>query len=234
MGALYGVTIGDKHSYEDLGLYLESKTISSPMPQTKRVSVPARNGSIDMSEVVTGHPTYQDRTIDMVFYSPKQIDDWPAEISFIRNQLAGQHLKICFDDDPAFYWLGRIESVAQDIDNPVEHIHITAIVDPYKYAINSSDEDWLWDPFDFEQGIVNELYDMEVDGSLEVQIIGQRKYVNPIIISSAAMTVEYEGQTYPVRAGSQIMYDIVLTKEVDTLIFHGTGTVSINYVGGSL
>ena len=61
-----------------------------------------------------------------------------------------------------------------------------------------------------------------------------KKYANPIIIASNAMTVDFEGSIYNVKQGSQVMYDIILKEGSNILIFEGNGTVSINYVGGSL
>lgn len=229
-----GVMFEDKHSYHDFGLIMTNKEISSPVPQTKLVSIPGRNGSVDMSAVVSDTIKYEDRTITMTFYSPKKVDGWPQFTSSLRNYLAGNQMKLIFDDDIAFYWLGRITDVSFSVSGPNATIKITATVAPYKYTIQSSAEDWLWDPFDFEQSVINDFVNLEVNGSLTVSIIGEKKYVNPVITSDAAMTVMYEGASYNINPGSQVMYDIVLTKQEDILEFSGTGTVSINYIGGSL
>lgn len=229
-----GVMFGNKHSYNDFGLIMTDKKISSPVPQTKLVSIPGRNGSVDMSTVVSDTVKYEDRTITMTFYSPEKVDDWPQFTSSLRNNLAGNQMKLIFDDDIAFYWLGRITDVSLSVSGPNATISVTAAVAPYKYTIQSSAEDWLWDPFDFEQSVINDFACLEVNGSLAVKIIGEKKYVNPIITSDAAMKVVYEGKIYNIESGSQVMYDIVLTKQEDILEFIGTGTVSINYIGGSL
>lgn len=48
------------------------------------------------------------------------------------------------------------------------------------------------------------------------------------------MTVNYKGNKYVIKTGSQVMYEIILQKGTNELIFEGNGTVSINYTGGSL
>lgn len=229
-----GVTFDDIHSYKDLGLILSKVVISSPEPKTKIVSVPGRNGIIDMSEVVSGNTRYKNRTIEFTFSSNKKVKDWLNEISIIRNKIAGLRKRIVIDYDAAFYWYGRIIDVSQDISNSVESIIVTASVDPYKYSITTSAEDWLWDPFDFEQSVINETADLVVDESLEVSIIASKKWENPIVISDSDMTVEFNGNTYQVKSGSQVMYDIILQEGENILTFTGNGNVTINYVGGML
>lgn len=229
-----GVMFGDKHSYNDFDLIMTDKQISAPVPQTKLIEIPGRNGSVDISTVVSGNVRYDNRTITMNFYSPQKVDDWPMIISNLQNYLSGTKLQIVFDDDKAFYWLGRVMDVLLKASGPNAYINITATVDPYKYNITTSAEDWLWDTFDFEQSVINELYDIQVEGERTIDIVGIKKYENPIIISDAIMTVEHNGAAYQIAEGSQVMYDITLTKETETLTFKGNGTISINYTGGSL
>lgn len=229
-----GVTFDEIHSFRDFGLILTDVKISSPEPQTKMVSVPVRNGDIDMSDVVSGNTRFKNRTIVFTFISNKKVEDWLLEISNIRNKIAGQKKRIIIDYDPAFYWYGRITDVSQEISDSAESIVVTASVDPYKYAINTSEEDWLWDPFDFEQSVINETADLVVDGSLEVSIIAGKKWDNPIVISDSDMTVAFKGSTYQIKAGSQVMYDIILEEGENILTFTGNGKVTINYVGGML
>lgn len=44
--------------------------------------------------------------------------------------------------------------------------------DPYKYELTATDEDWLWDPFDFEEGVIKEYGNQNVDGTLVLTVIG--------------------------------------------------------------
>ena len=64
---MIGVTIGEKHSYNDWGLILSSQTISPPTPQINMVSVPMRDGSIDITETLSGDVKYDDRTLTFTF-----------------------------------------------------------------------------------------------------------------------------------------------------------------------
>lgn len=224
-----------KHSYTDFGYILKSCTIDAPEPQLHKVEVVGRNGAVDMTEAIGGTVKYNERNINMEFRYMGAIDTRTSRLSDFENFAHGQLMKFIFDDDEAFYYLGRIDSVAPTVNGSVQDITVHAIVDPYKYNITTSAEDWLWDPFDFEEGIINETANMEVDGTLTYTLVAQRRWENPIIVSDSAMTVSYDGGT-PINivVGSQVMYDIIITVGEHTFTFVGNGTVTINYVGGML
>lgn len=229
-----GVRFGEYHSLDDLGLIFNTKTISEPKAQTNMVSVPSRNGLIDMSEVLTGNIRYDDRTIQITFTITDNVNNWESKRMELANLLHGKKMRIIFDDDQAFYWLGRVTVGDLKPKKTIAEITIKATVDPYKYNITTSEEDWLWDPFDFEFGIINETANLVIDGSREVVIIGGQRWENPIITSDTGMTVTFNDVTYEINEGSQVLYDIIIEEGENTLIFNGNGTVSINYVGGSL
>lgn len=231
---MVGVRFNDKHSYDDWGLVFVTKTIEAPKPQKKVVKVPGRNGVIDLTEVVTGNVRYEQRKISVTFRTFADYDEWPALLSEIANYLQGQRIRIVFDNDCAFYYLGRAEVDRIACDRKSGKLVITAECDPYKYNITTSAEDWLWDPFDFEQSVINETANLAVAGELDVMIICSQKWENPIIVSDSAMTVEFGGESHEVAAGSQVMYDIILAEGENTLKFRGNGTVTVNYVGGML
>lgn len=229
-----GVRFGEKHSLDDWNLIFATKTISAATPQTKLVEVPGRNGSIDMTETLTGNVKYNDRMLSVTFYTTKDVSHYQAIMSEIQNYLQGQRMRIIFDDDLAFYWLGRPTLDEMECDGTIGKIVISAVVEPYKYTVQSSAEDWLWDPFDFEQGVINEFAEMEVNGSLEVDVLGVHKYTSPIVISDSNMTVTFDGKTYNVVPGSQVMYNIIMSENKHKMTFNGTGKVTVNVVGGSL
>ena len=110
-------------------------------------------------------------------------------------------MKIILSNDTNFYYKGKVK--VKDFDRfSVKHvIDIECDVEPYKYDLTSSDEDWPWDPFDFETGIINETKDLEVNGELEVSILGRRKRVIPKIICDNPLELIFNGETYNLIAG---------------------------------
>lgn len=231
---MFGVMFGEKHSYDDFGLILSSKIVSPPVAQINLVEVPLRDGSIDITETLTDDVKYKDRTITLNFSVIDARNTWSAKVSAISNYLHGKRLKIVFDDDAAFYYVGRVEVDEWTSEKNVGLLVIRCTVEPYKYDMLSSAVDWEWDIFDFENGIINETGKLTVNGTRTVSLIGRRKRVFPIITASTSMTLSFKGSSYDLKAGSQTVYDIFLSEGENELTFTGNGTVSIDYKGGSL
>jgi hypothetical protein len=231
---MLGVTIGEKHSYNDFGLILSKKEISPPVPQTKLVTVPMRDGSIDLTESLTDDVKYNDRTITLTFSVVCSITEWAGKISEIENYMHGQRMNIIFDDDPGFYYVGRIAVNKWSSKKNIGTIVVKATVEPFKYDLLSAAVDWEWDTFSFDNGIINEMGQLVVDGTTTVTLLCRKKRMFPIFTASAAMTVTYKGETYSLKAGSQKVYDIFLCEGENVLTFTGSGTITIDYIGGSL
>lgn len=231
---MIGVTIGEKHSYDDWGLILSSKTISPPVPKTNNVSVPLMDGTIDLTEILTEDIKYEDRNLKFTFSVVDKRKSWAEKISEIENYIHGKRMKIVCDDDPAFYYIGRVSVDNWNSDSRVGKLVVNCTVEPFKYDILSSAVDWEWDIFDFDQGIINETGELIVDGTRTITLICRRKRMFPIFTASAAMTVKFDGVTYNLPAGSNKIYDIFMCEGENELTFTGDGTVSIDYIGGSL
>lgn len=230
-----GVTFGTKHSYRDWGLLLKSRpVISPPSPKTVYVDIPGSDGVIDLTESLTGDVKFDNRTIKCEFVVLDARNKWSNIYSEIMDYLHGQRMKIRFDEDPTYYYEGRLQVNEWKSDKVTSTIVIEGEVEPYKMEMFSSLEDWEWDSFNFENGVIREYKDLEVNGSLKVVIPGKRMTVVPIITISTAMTVAFEGQTYDLSKGDNEVPEIQIVEGENILIFSGYGTVSINYRGGSL
>lgn len=231
---MHGVKIGGYHSYNDLGLILSKKVISPPSPQEELVEVPMRDGPIDMTETLTGDVKYKARKITLTFSLIGNKATWDSKFSEIANLIHGQRMQIIFDEDASFYWIGRVSINDWATDRNLGTMVVEATVEPFKYDVLSSAVDWEWDIFDFENGIINEMGELIVNGSTTISLICRKKRMFPIFTASAAMTVTYDGETFDLVAGSQKMYDIFLVEGQNELTFNGNGTITIDYIGGSL
>ena len=228
---MIGVTFGDKHSFDDFGIYLTSKTINPPEPQTNTIYVPLRDGSIDLTESLTNDVKYNDRKINMTFSVIHPMEQWSDKVSEIENYLHGKRMKVVFDDDQNFYYMGRLKVNEWSSQKSIGKLVIECIADPYKYDIQG---DWLWDPFDFENDCISESENIIVSGSTSVVIVGKRNKTYPTITASAAMSVSYNGTTYNLTEGINKLYEMILDEGENTLTFNGSGSVLIEYTGGSL
>lgn len=134
-----GVTIGGKHTFHTFGLLLESKpTISPPEPKTKLVQIPGTDGVIDLSESLTGSIAYQLRTITIQAFLPCRREDWDWKYSQILNHMHGKRMRIIFDEDPEWYYIGRVTVQEMKPEKVCAYITITAEVEPYKHRLQGS------------------------------------------------------------------------------------------------
>lgn len=228
-----GVRFGGVHSYDDLGLAISSVKITPPKPKTYRISVAAADGDIDITEALTGGDVkYERRTITIEFEmlgDDRQIHD---KYSQVMNAVHGREFpEIVFDDDGQYYYTGRVSATALDSEPLKGIITVQCVVDPYKYDWG---DDWLWDPFSFETGIINETGNLEVKGTLEVTYIGQRKKYVPTITVTSPMTVSFGGRSYNLAAGDNKILEIKFQEGINILTFKGNGMVTIENRGGSL
>lgn len=233
---MYGALIGNKHTYNDFGLLLKKKPKISPAKvKLLEVDVPGADGILDLSTSLNGYEVYYNRTITFEFNIKFMRKDLYYRVySQISNYLQGRKFRIILDDDIGFYWYGRTSIDDFESSYRIGTLKMTADVEPYKMEVSSTSEDWLWDPFDFEQGIIREYFDLEVNGELEVTVIGSRKPTIPTIKVSADMTLEFDGEQYPLEEGTNKVINVELMDNEYTLKFIGTGEVTIDYRGGSL
>ena len=188
-----GVLIGDKHTLKDWELGWLAITLGFPEPKTYEQDVPCADGTIDLTEAMTGGDVkYKNRSLSLEFEVP--------------DRDFGEESKLVLSGD----------------------------VEPYKYELCSSLEDWLWDPFNFNNGIIRNYKDLEVNGTRTLVIRGRRKKVIPVFECSTAMTVSFEGMDYNLPAGRSKVFDIYLGEGDNELVFTGNGTVSVDYRGGML
>lgn len=227
------IKIGDKKTYDDWGLKIEEILIGFPEPKTNLIDIPGADGNIDLTEAM-GEISYKNRQIEFTFDAMGSYENWHGLCTDIANYLHGKRLKVILDTDPYYYYIGRLSLDSKKTNDTLHEIVIAGDMDPYKYEMQSSLEDWLWDPFNFRTGIIRNYKNIQVDGSKTLKITGRRKPIVPTIIASNAMTVSFEGKTYALVAGEQKIYRIVVREGENWLTFSGNGTISVDYRGGIL
>lgn len=228
-----GVTFGTKHSYNDFGLILSSKSISLPKAKTKTVEIPGADGVLDLTECLTDDVKYQNRTLQFTFTVVDPLTSWAAVLSEVTNFLHGRKLRIYMDWDKNYYYEGRCSVNQFKSDKRTATIVIDCDCDPYKIEKNSSSDPWLWDTFSFVDGIIY-INKVTVSGSATATLINRRKVVSPTFTCSAAMTATFEGVTYNLPVGTTTILNIRLQEGENIISFRGNGTVQIDYKGGSL
>lgn len=232
------------HSFRDWGLILKSRpVISSPDPKYVFVDIPVSDSRVDLTESLTGDVHYYNRKITFEFNVLDARNKWTTVYSQIMNHLHGKQIRILLDEDPAYYYEGRVNINEWKSDKKTSVLTIEADVDPYKYRIQKTGSPWLWDPFNFETDTVTDIYqDIAVDGTYQMTIVGERKTVVPSFIVTSTdsegleVTMSYGTitQTATFADGEHRNPLICIRDGYNQMTVTGHGTFTIDFRGASL
>lgn len=239
----HSVTFGEKNTWDDWKLIPQSRPLFLP-PELKKniVDLPGADGQLDMSEVLTGEILYKTRQGTISFYVANGYMPWEQRYSQIMNYLHGQQMKAYLEDDPGFYYEGRFSVNKWASEKSRSEIVIDYDVNPYKIDIESSKDPWLWDPFNFDIGVIRDYSNIRINGTVNLTMYGSRKTTIPKFIvtldnANEPITLawsEISDKTFALQAGEIKLPDIKIKNTITTFTFSGNGIVSIDYRGGSL
>lgn len=154
----HSVTFGEKNTWDDWRLVPSSRPLFNPPPQkVKTLDIPGGDGVIDLSQALTGYPVYQNRTGSIEFIVMNDFKPWHMAYSDIMDYLHGQNMRAFLEDDPEYFYEGRFTVNAWKSEKDWSRIVIDYDVGPYKWAAQSSTDDWLWDPFNFQNGVIRPM-----------------------------------------------------------------------------
>ena len=161
--------------------------ISPPSVKTKTIDIPGANGAIDLTESLTPFPVYKNRTGSLEFavlndryeyynryknapHSVKSLhaiqndSAWTILYADLTNKLHGRKCRLVLEDDPEWYYEGRIAINAWKTSNDGKWPIVTIDYDlsPYKLSVDTSitgatetgTDRWKWNPFSFVDGVI--------------------------------------------------------------------------------
>ena len=209
---MLGITFGDKHSYNNWGLFLEDTKVTPPLPKRYLVDVPARNGTLDLTAELTPIMRYQTRQLQFKFRV--KAGDWSTLLSQIYGDVHGKTLDIISDLDPDWHWHGCVTVNDFSSDKRTGVLVINADVDPYKLANNETS--------------------VAVVGTGSASCYCDRMEVTPTITVTTSSTITFNDLSVALDAGSHIVNEIVFTSGANTLEVDSTGTTTVTYTNGRL
>ena len=151
----HSVTIGSKNTFTDWHLVPDSRpVINMPEPYTDFVEIPGMSGTLDLSETLTGYPTYKNREGELKFHVLNGYN-WIDIYSSIAAYIHGKRLKLVLEDDPNWYYEGRfsVKEWESNNDGTWSDITIGYTLDPYKLYYQDSTQlvqseyDARWCPY---------------------------------------------------------------------------------------
>lgn len=212
--------LGNKNTWYDWRLYLTAKNIPDAEPKTNYVAIDGMDGTLDLSESLTGEIKYNDRTISASFWTDNgSYKDRNALLRSIVSQLHGKKIKIIEPDDPDHYFYGRVKIKSKKNILPYAELTLEAICEPWRYAINES------------------VRRVEVNSESVTDVVINNNGVKtlcPTITVTGAVNVIYNGVKTPLTSGTYKISDVKLYQGVNIISVSGNGSVTFTYTEADL
>lgn len=199
----------------DWRLVLTGKDVTPPEPKTNYVEIDGMDGTLDLSESLTGEITYKDRTVSASF--------WTSEGSFkersdllrkIVSALHGKKIKIIEPDDPDHYFYGRVKIKSLTNILPYATFTIEATCEPWRYAVDDT------------------VRTIEVNSQIVTNAVINNngvKTLSPVITVTGSVDITYNGVKTPLTAGTYKISDIRLRQGVNVIGVSGNGSATFTY-----
>lgn len=227
------------HTLKDWGLAIgNNNCIGEPEQETYYLDVPGADGFLDYSEALTGRPIFKKRSIEITLGGKMARDKWTAFVSTIRILLHGKRVRIVFDDFPGYYWEGRALVTGFDRTRELGTFKLSIPqADPYGYSLNdNSNENWLWDPFDFELGVIDEpiRFTLTADSptancTIPHSLVPFVVCIKAADIGDVGLTMTVGSDKYLLREGENRFAELLVGENDLTLTFAGRGQIQVIY-----
>ena len=210
-----GIRFGNYHSYNDMNLILSQKTIGTPSIKTESIDIPGGDGVLDLTDYF-GEIKYGNRPLVFEFSTTVPKSQFMVLFSRVQNALHGKKMQIVIEDDPEWYYVGRITVSEWKAEKSIGKLTIECDCEPYKNSITET------------------KVSKAVSGTDTIVLTNSRKSVVPTITTSANMTISFGAYSGTFSAGTFIIPELVLVEGNNSIKVTGTGTVSFSYRKGEL
>ena len=106
---MYGITFDEeKHTFDDFGLCCTKVEIGLPTVKKKQINLKGADGVLDLTDIF-GRTLYGNRKLSFHFdHEEANYTEWMIRASQVVNYLHGKRRKVVLDNDPNYYYDGRI------------------------------------------------------------------------------------------------------------------------------
>ena len=215
-----GTDFGGVHSHRDLNLIQQQVDIQPAEPKLNLVDIPGADGSKDLSDRPSGRIVYYDRIVTWT-YALYPGENWHAKHRQVSNALNGKACRITLDDDPDYYYQGRLKVGQYNTDKVLRQITVEATCFPYMLKQHET------------------VVEVDLDTNYKtITLLNDRKPTIPSFTVPSAATIKWGENVLNLAGGGTFRsLDIELQEGVNTLeakLASGTGKIVITYQEGSL
>lgn len=127
--------------------------IAPPSMKSNVVDIPGSDDPLDLSYTLTSYATYNRRSGSISFYVENYFKPWDELYSEIMSKVQGKKLNIILNDDPMYYYEGKVQVSGWSSDKERSTITFTYDLSPYKMYIFGSTDDVIWDLYNLDIGV---------------------------------------------------------------------------------
>lgn len=208
-----GVTFGNYHSYNDFSLILASKEIGAPSVKTMKIDVAGADGSLDLTDFF-GEPKYENAIHKFQFSTIVPQSEFAATFSAVKNAIHGKKMRVILDEDPQFYYVGRLTVSSFTSSQGIGSISIEADCEPYKYKLDKT------------------VVSRAVDGTEIIVLTNSRKRAVPevLIEAESSLNIVYQGSNvWDLGSGSFTLPELELAEGDNAVTVTGTGNITFTW-----
>lgn len=214
-----GTSFGGLHSSIDLNLIQQTVDIQPAKPKLNIIDIPGADGSKDLSAQPGGRVVFNDREISWTF-ALYPGENWHAKHREVSDALNGLVCNIYLDDDPDYYYVGRLSVDKYSIDRTLRQITVKANCRPFKLKCE-------------ETAVTAAL----TAAYTTISLLCGRKPVVPTITVTAETTLLWGEETHTISVGTHKILDIELQQGenlLEAMVPGGTGEITVTYQEGAL
>ena len=205
-----GIKFGNYHSYNDFSLILSQKTIGAPSPKVEAIEIPGGDGVLDLTDFF-GEVKYNNRNLSFDFSTIIPQADFLDLFSQIQNAIHGQKMQIVLDDDPGWYYIGRVTVPEWKTEKSIGKITIDCDCEPYKVKIAET------------------VISAAVSGETTVILPNSKKTVVPTIDITGEVNLTYGINFYALSEGRYDLPAVKLATGNNEILLSGAGTATFTY-----
>lgn len=191
-------------------LILKEKEIGSPAVKVNKVDIEGADSSLDLTDFF-GEPKYEDVKHRFEFSTIVPQRQFLSLFSSIKNALHGKKMRIILDDDPLFYYVGRLHVSSFTNEKNIGMVSIEADCEPYKYKL--------------EKTVVTHT----IDGTKAIILTNGRKRAVPEVNVEGDIKITYQNNIWSLGSGSYTLPELELVHSDNALQLEGTGAITFTW-----
>ena len=217
------IKIGDKWTLDNYGLLLApNPTIDIASPKVETTPISGGDGSLDLTEALTGEVNYNDRNINFGLVFIGNPSDWPSKYQELVANVHGRRLDLIMPQYPGYCFNGRVSVGALNVENDEGSalVQLTASADPYR----------------LKRQLTTVTATVPVSGSLTLNLVNERMTTLPTFTINASSQIAIGSNSYSHVAGTFTIANVFLVQGDNRITIKATaGTkVTITYQEGAL